>query len=65
MGRTSGIQRIINQTEKYNDFPMDLSDATLIAAAENLGMTEIISIDTDFYIYRAIQKEMITNIFKQ
>jgi hypothetical protein len=61
----SGIQRIIDLTEKYNDVPMDLADATLIVAAETLGIREIISIDNDFYIYRTIQKEMITNIFKQ
>jgi predicted nucleic acid-binding protein len=61
----SGIQRIIDLTEKYNDVPMDLADATLVVAAENLGIREIISIDTDFYIYRTIEKEMITNIFKQ
>ena len=60
-----GIQRIIDLTEKYNDVPMDLADATLVVAAENLGIREIISIDTDFYIYRTVEKEMITNIFKQ
>jgi hypothetical protein len=62
---SSGIQRIIDLTEKHNDVPMDLADATLVVAAENLGIREIISIDTDFYIYRKIRKEMITNIFKQ
>ena len=61
----SGIQRIIDLTEKYNDIPMDLADATLIVAAETLGIREIISIDSDFYVYRTIQKEMITNIFEQ
>ncbi len=60
-----GIQRIIDLTEKYNDVPMDLADATLIVAAETLGIREIISIDNDFYVYRTIQKEMITNIFEQ
>ena len=62
---SSGIQRIIDLTEKYSDVPMDLADATLVVAAENLGIREIISIDTDFYIYRTVEKEMITNIFKQ
>ena len=62
---SSGIQRIIDLTDKYNDVPMVLADATLVVAAENLGIREIISIDTDFYIYRTIEKEMITNIFKQ
>ena len=61
----TGIQRIIDLTEKYNDVPMDLADATLIVAAETLGIKEIISIDNGFYVYRTIQKEMITNIFGQ
>ena len=61
----AGIQRIIDLTKKYNDVPMDLADATLIVAAETLGIREIISIANDFYIYRTIQKEMITNIFEQ
>jgi len=61
---TTGIQRIIELTEKYNDVPMDPADATLIVAAETLGIREIISIDHDFYVYRTIKKEMITNIFK-
>ena len=60
----AGIQRIIDLTEKYNDIPMDLADASLIVAAETLGVREIISIDTDFYVYRTIKKEMITNIFE-
>ena len=60
----TGIQRIIDLTKKYSDIPMDLADATLIVAAETLGIREIISIDNDFYIYRTIQKEMITNILE-
>ncbi len=60
-----GIQRIIDLTKKYDGVPMDLADATLVVAAETLGIREIISIDNDFYVYRTIQKEMITNIFKQ
>ena len=63
-GDRAGIQRIIDLTEKYNDIPMDLADASLIVAAETLGVREIISIDTDFYVYRTIKKEMITNIFE-
>jgi len=61
----SGIQRIIELVEKYSDVPMDLADATLVVAAGKLEIREIISIDTDFYVYRTMQKETITNIFKQ
>ncbi len=33
-------------------------------ALEKLGIKEIISIDSDYYIYRTINKEMIENVFK-
>lgn len=37
---------------KYRDLPMDLADATLISAAEQLGTRRIFTIDSDFHIYR-------------
>ncbi len=36
----------------YRDTPMDLADATLVAAAEQDGYREIFSLDSDFYVYR-------------
>jgi len=38
--------------EKYRDRPMDLADATLVAAAESLDTTRIITLDSDFFIHR-------------
>ena len=38
--------------ERYNDTPMDLADASLIATAENLLMRRIFTLDSDFRIYR-------------
>lgn len=57
-------KRIIALTGKYDDVPMDLADATLIIVAERLEISEIISIDSDYYIYRTMKKEMIKNIFE-
>ncbi len=57
------IERIIALSEKYSDVPMDLADASLVVLAEKLKIKEIITIDTDYYIYRTIHKEMIENIF--
>lgn len=31
---------------------MDLADASLVAAAEALGMRRILTLDSDFYVYR-------------
>jgi len=37
---------------KYRDIPMDLADATLVAAAETLGLTRVFTLDRDFQVYR-------------
>ena len=37
---------------KYRDTPMDLADASLVAAAEALDVTRIFSLDRDFQICR-------------
>lgn len=57
------ISRIIKLSKKYSDVPMDLADASLVVIAEELNIKEIITIDSDYYIYRIIDKEMITNVF--
>ena len=37
---------------KYRDLPMDLADATLVAAAEALGLIRIFTLDREFQVYR-------------
>jgi hypothetical protein len=37
---------------KYRDMPMDLADATLVAAAEALGLTRVFTLGHDFQVYR-------------
>ena len=59
------ISRIIELTKKYRDRPMDFADATLVIAAERTGIKKIISIDSDFDIYRLPGKAKIENIFAQ
>ncbi len=60
---TKDISRIIYLSEKYSDVPMDFADATLIILSEKEGIKEIISVDSDFYIYRDIRNKYINNIF--
>lgn len=57
------IGRIIELSMKYSDLPMDLADASLVVLSEKLKIKEIITIDSDYYVYRTIKKEMIENIF--
>jgi predicted nucleic acid-binding protein len=37
---------------KYRDTPMDLADASLVAAAEALDLARVFTLDSDFQIYR-------------
>ena len=37
---------------KYKDTPMDLADASLVAAAEVLGVRRVFTVDSDFLVYR-------------
>lgn len=41
---------------QYRDTPMDLADASLVAAAEHLGFRRLFTIDRDFLIYRLADK---------
>ncbi|MDR3161987.1 MAG: PIN domain-containing protein [Spirochaetaceae bacterium] len=61
--RRDDIARIITLVQKYHDVPMDFADATLVAAAEKTGIRSIISLDSDFDIYRLPGKVRIHNIF--
>lgn len=38
--------------EQYRDRPMDYADASLIAVAESLKITRILTFDSDFLFYR-------------
>ncbi len=58
------IKRIIDLTKKYSDVPMDLADSSLIVLSELLQLTDIITIDSDYYIYRTKSKKMLTNILQ-
>ena len=57
------LERIIALTKRYRDRPMDLADASLVLASEQLGLIQIISIDQDFDIYRSGGKKRFENLF--
>jgi predicted nucleic acid-binding protein len=46
------VQRARVLMEKYQDVPMDLADATLVATAEARRVRRIFTLDSDFQIYR-------------
>ena len=59
----SHIKKIIDLMDKYSDRPMDFADSTLVALAEELNINQIISIDSDFSIYRFKGNRHFKNLF--
>jgi uncharacterized protein len=57
------LERIIELLQKYSDVPMDLADASLIVISERSNIMDIITIDSDYCIYRTAGKQMLNNIF--
>lgn len=45
-------KRMQELMEQYRDTPMDLADASLVTAAEQLNLAHIFTLDSDFYVYR-------------
>jgi uncharacterized protein len=45
-------QRIRELMEQYRDTPMDLADASLVAAAETLRLRRVFTLDSHFRAYR-------------
>jgi len=58
----SQLSRIIELTKKYANIPMDFADASLIVTSEIEYIKEIITIDSDFYVYRNVRNEYLNNI---
>jgi len=50
--------------EKYIDIPMDLADGSLIYISNKENIKDIVSIDSDFDIYRTLKKQSLNNLLR-
>jgi uncharacterized protein len=57
------IERLIELSQKYSDVPMDLADSSLIVISELKGINDIITIDSDYNIYKTKSRKNLNNIF--
>jgi hypothetical protein len=55
------VSRIVELVEKYSNVPMDVADASLLILAEDLDTRRILSIDSDFEIFRTRYKDQLVN----
>ncbi|MCG6141368.1 type II toxin-antitoxin system VapC family toxin [Leptospira mtsangambouensis] len=57
------LKYIKNRMRKYSDLPMDLADASLMCISEKMGIERIVSIDSDFSIYKNLKGKFLQNLF--
>jgi predicted nucleic acid-binding protein len=58
------FSRIIQLAEKYADVPMDFADGSMIIIAEDTGNKDIITIDSDYHIYKIKGKGFFNNLLQ-
>jgi len=56
------LSHIIKMMSKYTNVPMDLADSTLMYIAQKENIPNIVSIDSDFDIYRTLKKQSLRNL---
>ena len=59
------LSKIIALSKKYRDRPMDLADASFVIIAEEYNVSDIISIDGDYDVYRMFKKKPFNNILRK
>jgi len=59
------IGNIREMMTKYTNVPMDLADATLMFVAHMKNIKEILSIDSDFDIYRTLKSGFLDNVLRR
>jgi len=50
-------RRFAELNQRYCDLPGDFADLTLVAISERLGVAEILTLDSDFDVYRRYRKQ--------
>jgi predicted nucleic acid-binding protein len=59
---STDVARILDLLRKYADLPADLADVSLVALAERSGRDVILSLDSDFAVYRLAGRRSFRNL---
>lgn len=59
------LQEICVLCQQYLNVPMDFADASLVHIAEKKQIQHVISIDSDFYIYRTLSNGYLINLIER
>ena len=61
----SDLSELISMMEKYTNVPMDLADSSLMFVATKEKIENIVSIDSDFDIYRTLKSGFLNNLLRE
>jgi predicted nucleic acid-binding protein len=61
----AALDRMIGLVEKYRDRPMNLADASLVVVAHTTDVRHVVSIDSDFDIYRLPDGGKLRNLLRR
>lgn len=60
----TSLQQMRRIGQRFASLPLDLADASIAEAAERLGLRRIVSIDSDFDVYRDARGQALTNLLR-
>lgn len=64
--KTDDLLGLSQMMRKYADRPMDLADASLVWLANQVDITDILTIDrADFAVYRTNKRKAFRNVFSE
>jgi len=57
---SSNVDRVLSLMKKYADTPMDFVDACLVSMTEQKRDCRLLTLDSDFRIYRRFERQAIS-----
>jgi uncharacterized protein len=61
---STALARIKLLVEKYRDLPLDFADASVAVLAEQLGVSQILTLDHDFEVYKDSRGKRLKNLLQ-
>ncbi len=58
----ASLARIRALVEKYRDLPFDFADASVAVLAEQAGISQVLTLDRDFEVYRDSRGKVLKNL---
>lgn len=59
---STAVPRIRALIAKYRDLPFDFADASLAVLAEQAGVSQVLTLDRDFAVYRDARGRLLKNV---